>query len=85
MTGHGCRCVEGENDKGGRLVNLWAFSEENENNTTCDVGFPGEWSRPRQFDMQTILDECGLLQLAEVIFYKGINYLSIPSPRWTLA
>ena len=64
---------------------LWVFSEENENNTTCDVGFPGEWSRPRQFDMQTILDECGLLQLAEVIFYKGINYLSIPSPRWTLA
>ena len=36
---------------------LWVFSEENENNTTCDVGFPGEWSRPRRFDMQTILDD----------------------------
>ena len=36
---------------------LWAFSEENENNTTCDVGFPGERSCPCQFDMQTILDD----------------------------
>ena len=35
----------------------WVFSEENENNTNCDVGFPGEWSRPRRFDMQTILDD----------------------------
>ena len=36
---------------------LWVFSEENENNTTCDVGLPGERSRPRRFDMQTILDD----------------------------
>ena len=43
--------------KEGDFVNLWAFSEENENNTTCDVGFPGERSCPCQFDMQTILDD----------------------------
>ena len=84
MTGHGCRCVAGENDKGGRLVNLWAFSEENENNTTCDAGFPGEWSCPRQFDMQTILDDVVCYNQLKSSFIKVSIIWAFRPHGWTL-